>query len=183
MYLIRFSSPILKKAVKCSPFFTSLWWKRWGFFNTIGPRTAFYHMKAVFGGDILKSQYPNYLQKISKTVIKSVIILKTKNLWLLASVLSISFSPVSACTALDCSRSHWSMYFAEFQAAHLMQVISHCSPNPEILSTAWVTKLAIDFPHTPNIIAEFHYPVGNRWWGSYIYSMARKCYIHNTLCL
>lgn len=101
-------------------FLTLLWQNRRGAFCTTGPRMALYHMRGLFGGDILRAQYPNYLWKISKTAIKSVIILKPKNLWLLASALPIPFSLASARTALDCSRRHWSMYFAEFQAAHLM---------------------------------------------------------------
>lgn len=156
---------------------------RHGFFDTAEPRTAFYHMKGVFGFDILRARDPNYLWKISKGAIKSVITLKTKNLWLLASAMPVSFSPASARTVPIVPGSTEACILQSSRQLILWQVVSHCSPNPEIPSTAWVTKLAIDFPHTSNIIAEFHYHVGNSWWGSFSYSLARKCYIHNTLCL
>lgn len=128
---------------------------RHGFFDTAEPRTAFYHMKGVFGFDILRAQDPNYLWKISKRAIKSVITLKTKicgsrhlwcpfpsPLWVHAQRRIVPGS-TEACI-LQSSRQ-----------LILWQVISHCSPNPEIPSTAWVAKLTIDLPHTPNIIAEF----------------------------
>ena len=156
---------------------------RHGFFDTAEPRTAFYHMKGVFGFDILRAQDPNYLWKISKRAIKSVITLKTKNLWLLASAMPVSLSPASARTVPIVPGSTEACILQSSRQLILWQVVSHCSPNPEIPSAAWVAKLAIDFPHTPNIIAEFHYHEGNSWWGSFSYSLARKCYIHNTLCL
>ena len=126
--LLRCQAPNWKKEDSVFYILTSLWQSRHGFFATAEPRTAFYHMKGVFGFDILRAQDPNYLWKISKRAIKSVITLKTKNLWLLASAMPVSFSPASARTAPDCSRKHWGMHFAEFQAAHLMA--SHLPLQP-----------------------------------------------------
>lgn len=122
-------------------------------------------MKGIFEVDILRAQHPNYLWKISKRATKSVMILQTKNLWLLACALPISPHPHECMHRSGLFQKALKHAFCRVPGSSSYGLLS---PTAALTQRFWALLEWLNwpqiFPHTPNIIAEFHYHVGNGWW-------------------